>query len=212
MERKRNKKIDQNFAKMNLKAQRAVVESYNNSIQYEEEEEEFVSSKRTSKRIKGRKGKHVREESDDDDIEVLEITESSSVSSVVIKKSSKDNSDSEIEVLDIDDDEEVVETRRGVTITKVTKKNVDEKLLAEESDLVKPKADLVEVKSNSGKRMMVSRDTLERLMKEKAQEAPEEILLSEDNDDETRDPIETRSKRKQNSKSLSPMKKLRSMG
>jgi len=73
MERKRNKKIDQNFAKMNLKAQRAVVESYNNSIQYEEEEEEFVSSKRTSKRNKGRKGKHVTKESDDDDIEVLEI-------------------------------------------------------------------------------------------------------------------------------------------
>ena len=149
LERKRGQKVDQNFAKMTLKDQRAAAEAFNNSILYEEEEE---SSRRTSKRNnKGRKRKQVAEESDDDDIEVLDVKHPSSV----VKKNSnstEDDSDSDIEVLQIDDEEEKVKFSETVTITKTTKKNVDEKLLAEEFDLVKSKSDLVEVKDNGEKR------------------------------------------------------------
>ena len=67
-------KVDKNFSKMTLKAQREAAEAFRNSVDYstedEEEEEQVVKPHKVGRR--GRKRKAVVEEDSDSDIEILD--------------------------------------------------------------------------------------------------------------------------------------------
>ena len=74
MDKRTAEKVDKNFSKMTLKAQREAAEAFRNSVDYsteeEEEEEQVVKPHKVGRR--GRKRKAVVEEDSDSDIEILD--------------------------------------------------------------------------------------------------------------------------------------------
>jgi len=185
MDKKNAAKIDKNFGKMTMKGKLEAIEAFRLSSQYDEEEEEGVVKAKTTR---NRRKKQVVEDESDSDIEVLDSDSDS-------KKG--DDSDDEIEVLDERPEEMQKPQTKLSSLRKRSSPGGEERLLQEDTD--KPKkakvesksaSDYVQVKSASGKTMMVERSKLASLMARqegaarKVVEAPEEILLAEDSEEE----------------------------
>lgn len=183
MDKKNAAKIDKNFGKMTMKAKLQAMESFRNSSQFDENEEQEVVMKTKSTRSKSKKEQVV--EDDDSDIEVLDSD----------SDAKKGDSDDEIEVL-----KETSDEKQKTKTNSIRKRasSVNEKLLQEDFEKpIKTKSDesksgdYIQVKSASGKTMMVERSKLAALMaregtsvsKVQAQ-VPEEILLAEDSEEE----------------------------
>ena len=165
MDKKNAEKLDKNFSKMTLKGQREAMEAFKSSTLYsteEDEEEEEIVKKPAVK--KGRKRKVLVEEDSDSDIEILDSP----------KKILSMRGEPDIEIEEVDGD-----SRMCVSITPMTnnnsrkaspsikKPNSNKKSFIKELNFNGQKQDLVQVKSSSGKTMLVERSKLERVMSKK---------------------------------------------
>ena len=121
MDKKNAAKIDKNFSKMTMKAKLQAIETFRNSSQFDEEEEEGVVK---SKVARNRRKKQIVEDDSDSDIEVLDSDSDS-------KKG--DGSDDEIEVLDESPEEMVKPKTNSVSLRKRRSPGGEERLLQEDN-------------------------------------------------------------------------------
>ena len=182
LDKKNAVKVDKNFSKMTLKGQREAMEAFKSSTLYsteEDEEEEEIVKKPVVK--KGRKRKVLVEEDSDSDIEILDFPKK-----ILFKGGEPD-------IVSEDEDED---SRMCVSITPMTNNNSSSKaspstknsnkkmfkddLNGQNQDLVQVSVLILflcfgpscleydlQVKSASGKTMLVERSKLERVMLEK---------------------------------------------
>jgi len=164
MDKKNAEKVDKNFSKMTLKGQREAMEAFKNSTLYsteEEVEEEVVEEPRKVVK-RGRKRKVLVEEDSDSDIEILDSPTEKRIST------------GDASECDIGAERVLEDTSMCVSITPMSKTNsnnnnkasslINKKPFGEELNSNGQKHDLVQVKSASGKTMMVERSKLERVM------------------------------------------------
>ena len=183
MDKKNAEKVDKNFSKMTLKGQREAMEAFKNSTLYsteEEVEEEVVEEPRKVVK-RGRKRKVLVEEDSDSDIEILDSPTEKRIST------------GDASECDIGAERVLEDTSMCVSITPMSKTNsnnnnkasslINKKPFGEELNsngqkhyLVQVKCIflflcwlsfiswIVQVKSASGKTMMVERSKLERVM------------------------------------------------
>jgi len=185
LERKNAERVDKNFSKMTLKGQREAMEAFKSSTEEEEEEadeddekEEVGKAQKVGKR--GKKRKVVVQEDSDSDIEILDSPNEKRFSA-----SGRDGSECNIGV-----EEEKEDMGRCVSITPMSKtssnnnnkvssspiintnkSNASKRTFKEELNSNQQKQDLIQVKSASGKTMMVERSKLERVMGETGNKA-----------------------------------------
>jgi len=169
MDKRVAEKTDKNFSKMTLKAQREAAEAFRNSRDNsteEEEEEQVVKPHKVGRR--GRKRKAVVEEDSDSDIEILDSSNEkrfstdpecisitpisiTPMSTTPISKKLFNNNNNNF-------------SPSPTNMASWNKKPQEE----EQWDTNKQSRDLVQVKSASGKTMLVERSKLERVMGERA--------------------------------------------
>jgi len=167
MDKKKVERVDRNFSKMTLKGQREAMEAFKNSTLYstEEEEEEVEKPRKVVKRGRKRKVLAAEEDSDSDDIEILDSPNE--------KRISRE---------DPNECDTGVEDTNSISITPMSTTNPDnnnkesplinKKSFGEELNSNGQRQDLVQVKSSSGKTMMVERSKLERVMGEACKKKP----------------------------------------